>query len=471
MAIRFSMGKVLAILLALFVQFAFAQTVWDGTADTTWYTSNKSATEFTITTAEQLAGLVELRNNPSPAWDGGNYLLAKKTIKLGNNIMINDTANWENWAANPPINEWTPIDFWGIFDGNGYVISGVYINSENNYQGLFGFVEGEIKNFRVTASYIKGNNDIGGLVGRTRTDGIINGYFIGTVIGKNYVGGLVGYNNRNGTIIDSYFIGTVTGKDYVGGLAGENYGGTIGKSYSIGAVTEGEDYVGGLVGINVGTVTNSYSIGTVRGKNYVGGLVGNNKDTVTNSYFVGNVIGLGGSSLDIGGLVGYRYDGSSVVYSYYDYQIKGEIRETYNGKSTEQMKEKSTFIDWDFNKIWGIDSQINYGYPHLLGFEYSEGEECEAAGNKWTDSTCKITSTIRSLQIANSQIIARTTNNGIILENLPRNAKVEAYNLHGKRIYSGNPENPKILKIMVQTRGIYVVKAGTQTFRVAVGQK
>jgi hypothetical protein len=36
--------------------------------------------------------------------------------------------------------------------------------------------------------------------------------------------------------------------------------------------------------------------------------------------------------------------------------------------------------------------------------------------------------------------------------------KVEVYNLQGKLVYSGYSENPKILKIPVQTKGIYIVR-------------
>jgi fibro-slime domain-containing protein len=64
--------------------------------------------------------------------------------------------------------------------------------------------------------------------------------------------------------------------------------------------------------------------------------------------------------------------------------------------------------------------------------------------------------------IVNATIVSnvgiRTTGNAIMLNNLPTNAKVEVYNIHGKQIYMGNPENLKILKIMVQTKGMYIVK-------------
>jgi len=39
--------------------------------------------------------------------------------------------------------------------------------------------------------------------------------------------------------------------------------------------------------------------------------------------------------------------------------------------------------------------------------------------------------------------------------------------LQGKRIYSTHSENSEILRIGVQT-GMYIVKVGTQTMRVAV---
>ena len=71
------------------------------------------------------------------------------------------------------------------------------------------------------------------------------------------------------------------------------------------------------------------------------------------------------------------------------------------------------------------------------------------------------------LEIETSPIIASTlvTNinarveiNAILLENLPAKAKIELYNLQGKHIYSNNSENSQILRIPVQTKGMYLVK-------------
>jgi hypothetical protein len=536
MAIRFSVSKVQAILLALVVQVAFAQAVWNGSADVAWYTSNESATEFTINTAEELAGLAMLANRN----------LQLKLFKLGANIMLNDTANWEDWVTNPPANEWVPIGtrsnkFNGKFDGNGYVVSGVYVNSENDYQGLFGYTDGdvEIKNLGVTASYIKGENNVGGLVGYNYVGKIINSHFIGVVTGRDTVGGLAGVNDNTGTISNSHFNGTVTGEMYVGGLVGTNRS-TVSNSYSVGTFT-GKMYVGGLVGTNrsvgtnISTVSNSYSAGTVTGENHIGGLAGlNNNGTVEKSYFIGTVDGgsvvggLAGSAWQdsktthnyvigtitgansVGGLIGHNYycstgynyfvgnvigtgnnvgavvgknEGFGINYNYYDCQVYGQYCGPDNAKTTAELKRTM------FNRTnWGINDAINDGYPYLL---WSEERLCLEANNVYVNDTCKTTeqidceategmvwknnscttTPIHLPQIVKNQIAVRAVTGGVVLENLPTNAKAEMYNIHGKRIYSGNPENPKILKIMVQTKGIYIVKVGTQTFRVAVGQK
>jgi hypothetical protein len=222
------------------------------TANITWYLKDTTAAEYIVSTAEELTGFAKLVNCGNKFRD--------KTVKLGSNIMLNDTTNWQDWKNKPPKNEWKPIGtFGGIFDGKGYVISGVYINSSDDGQGLFRSVSGTIKNLGVAASYIKGHDDVGGLAGESWNI-INNSYFIGSVVGKSCVGGLVGENGN--TISDSYFIGTVTGENEVGGLAGDNSGKVI-NSHSIGNVT-GSENAGGLVGLNVvGKIINSYSTGTV----------------------------------------------------------------------------------------------------------------------------------------------------------------------------------------------------------------
>jgi hypothetical protein len=351
--------------------------------DTTWY--NPSQTEFVIHTAEDLAGLAKLVDEGND-FDG-------KIIKLGQDIMLNDTANWQDWENNPPVNNWFPIGaysydekikeytrkfFNGTFDGNDHVVSGIYFNSYSGTQGLFGIVgpSGTVKNLGVTASYIKGSTLTGGLAGNnwgmisdsyfigtvvtepppyysTAIGGLVGGnwgtidnsYSIGTVKGVELVGGLVGenayyVNDRAAIIRNSYSISTVIGKSAVGGLVGGNRGSIISNSYSSGVVI-GEGAVGGLVGKNpFSTIDGSYSTSTVTGENNVGGLIGTCENTdghISNSYSTGAVTG----ENNVGGLVGgggydinSSYSTSIVVGKNYVGGLIGRDGEISNGYST-----------------------------------------------------------------------------------------------------------------------------------------
>jgi len=152
-----------------------------------------------------------------------------------------------------------------------------------------------------------------GQEGITKDIGVVNV----TMIGEDYVGGLVGHSD--GTVSNSYSTGSVNGEEHVGSLVGHN-GGIVNNSYSSGSVT-GDSRIGGLVGWNQATLSNSYSSCSVTGNWSVGGLVGDNwyyEGTVSNSYSTGSVTG--GSH--VGGLVGVNYYGS-VTHSYSTGSVTG----------------------------------------------------------------------------------------------------------------------------------------------------
>ena len=285
-----------------------AQTIWNGTADTEWY--NETSTEFEISTAEQLAGLAKLVNN------GNNF--SGKTIMLTADIVLNDTSNWGNWESSAPNNTWTPIGanwnsfFSGTFDGQGHTVSGIYNNSENFYQGLFGYNQGIIKNIGVRESYIKGDSYVGGVCGFNDNGTITNCYNSGTINGTlvfyTSIGGVCG-NNYSGTISNCYNTGTVSGTgEYasVGGVCGSNNG-TISNCYNTGTVSgTGESTsIGGVCGSNHGTISNCYNSGTVNGigeNSYIGGVCGYNHGTIANCYNIGNVSG----DYYVGGVCGFN---------------------------------------------------------------------------------------------------------------------------------------------------------------------
>ena len=136
------------------------------------------------------------------------------------------------------------------------------------------------------------------------------------VTGSEWVGGLVGWND--GSVSNSYSTGSVAGTYGVGGLLGTNRG-PVSDSYFIGNVT-GDQIVGGLVaGTQFSSVSDSYSIGNVIGREAVGGLLaGNFHGTVSNCYFTGSVTGEG----IVGGLAGENEDGT-VSNSYSNGSVTG----------------------------------------------------------------------------------------------------------------------------------------------------
>ncbi|MBC2708936.1 MAG: PGF-pre-PGF domain-containing protein [ANME-2 cluster archaeon] len=272
--------------------------------------------------------------------------------------------------------------FTGTFDGKGYKITNLYINrSSTNFVGLFGRIGSvsEIKDVGLEEVDVNGSSYVGGLVGLNSFRTITNCYSTGSVTGSgsSNIGGLVGYND--GTITNSSSSCSVTGSSNIGGLVGNNYFGTITNSSSTGGVT-GYSNIGGLVGNNAdmmsnGVITNCYSTGSVSGSSNIGGLVGYNGGddfmmmggggVITNCYSTGSVSG----SSNFGGLVGYN-DGT-ITNSYWDNETSGQSSSSGGTeKTTEEMKQQATFVNWNFDNIWGIVE--NETYPYLLWQEVVE---------------------------------------------------------------------------------------------------
>ena len=226
-----------------------------------------------------------------------------------------------------PANTWTAIGtnrinnngFCGVFNGDGYAVRGIYINTQESYQGLFGNSGGGsiIANLGVAESYIYGDTYVGGVVGYNGAGyndveysggTVTNCYNTGSVTGKDHVGGVAGINED--TVTDCYNVGSINGNKYVGGVVGGNsWDDTVTDCCNTGIVT-GKDYVGGVVGENNGTVTDCCNTSIVTGKDYVGGVVGYNAygtSAVTDCYNTGIVIG----ERFVGGVIGYLFVGTA----------------------------------------------------------------------------------------------------------------------------------------------------------------
>jgi len=143
---------------------------------------------------------------------------------LGNDIDAAATSGWNSNEGFIPLGN-SGTKFTGTFDGDGYVITDLFIDRTGEaFQGLFGHTDyiAEIKNVGVVDANITGNYYVGGLIGYNYAGTITDCYSTGSVSGGNYIGGLIGYDDA-GTVTDCYSTGSVSGNEAVGGLIGYNY--------------------------------------------------------------------------------------------------------------------------------------------------------------------------------------------------------------------------------------------------------
>ena len=235
---------------------------------------------------------------------------------------------------------------------------------------------------------------IGGLVGGNL--GVVErssfGGFFDVGISDEELGGFVIVNL--GTIRESYGYGDFEGtSDQIGGFAGKNTQtkeksfnnlGLIERSFFLGSVRS-KGKVGGFVGHNSeGIVQNSYMRGLVQGNatistpNHqrnisIGVFIAESYctvdcDMVTNVYSASRVVEIDGDSDLVGGLIGKNTDGA-VLNSYWDVNVsKISQSDGGEGKTTNKMKQRSTYSDWDFTNVWRIEEGLMYPYlrwqPH-----------------------------------------------------------------------------------------------------------
>jgi hypothetical protein len=217
----------------------------------------------------------------------------------GNHTLMNDldsTTDGYEELASPTANGgkgWDPITSY-------YPVPTSFADTfAEGFTGTFDGQGHEIRDLFINRPDEFGVAVFGLVSGLVKDIGVVNA----TVVGDSVVCGLVADLDDGGTVTDSYSTGSVTSRRWVGGLVASSYG-TVSNSYFAGTVT-GEDSVGGLVGFNGGggIVSNSYSTGSVTGDYRVGGLVGYSRSNVSNSYYdYDEVLINGGNVITVGAL-------------------------------------------------------------------------------------------------------------------------------------------------------------------------
>ena len=334
-----------------------------------------------------LDDLDEMRNQYAnmPSTCGNNGNSACEGFELRQSLDFKDADSYQDKTINTAWTTgygWSPIiasdfsPFNRVFEGNGFTLSGLYIDSNLGVgKGLFLHLDtdGVIKNVGLLDVSIRGSSNVGSLVGES-IGTIINSYVTtATIVGGRRVGGLIGSNE--GLIINSYATtATIVGDSEIGGLVGNNSG-TIISSFAYADVIGSTGEIGGLVGNNEGDgkIINTYAAGTVSSTQTVvsaGGLVGENisGSEIRNSYTISQVMPLTGSS-QVGGLVSVTT--GTIIASYWDKTVNAHLTISDNAKTTAELQNPTTpgatsadtYYGWR-TVAWDFGDSIHY--PTLL---------------------------------------------------------------------------------------------------------
>jgi filamentous hemagglutinin family protein len=329
----------------------------------------------------QIADIYGLQGIGSPS----DTLLANSYI-LNNDInfdgvnVTNSTIYWNggNGSAASTVSGagWVPIGeggktvkpFTGTFDGAGHVIAGYYLYRPNdNLSGLFGEVQGTVKNVNLDVAGSQGINIGGLLIGR-----LVSGTVQDCNITGDFAEPAPDTAGAGTTGNQSQLTGNLGVSAAFGGVVGENMTGakiincTSDITYDLLDGNGGLIGLGGVVGVNYGTVTDCFSSGgastavnvtlaTVSTTDYknnsiaLGGLVGANYGTINGGESEGTVtadgsltatqasIVSGPGNFYIGGFVGVNYGTIDSTVTVKDPLTNKNVQATYQAMTSDNV--------------------------------------------------------------------------------------------------------------------------------------
>ncbi len=261
-----------------------------------------------------------------------NHGNAETNVRLCNDLILNDTSDWENWEDTPPENTYHSMSYYnGHFDGGGFALDGYYpsFNEVSSFQAfMFTFLK---ENARITDLHIRNSffrttyeeccyedddgetNVVTAAVLCFSNNGIIENCDVhAKVMGAWSVGGIAAINY--GEMINCHFSGNVEAglaqhiekpdnrlaihTLFAGGIC------CINEGIVRGCVNDGSimlyhlpenyslDFVaGGIVGSNVekGIIDNSGNNGSVTSAQLAGGIAGASRGSIVRCINRGNV--------------------------------------------------------------------------------------------------------------------------------------------------------------------------------------
>ena len=235
--------------------------------------------------------------------------------------ILSSNVNCSGYGAFAPIQ-----NFEGELDGNGRIVSGLYIDRPSGTQvGLFADLvnDGSIHHIGIEDADVTGNKFVGALIGEL----------------------------RDGTVYQSY----------------------VNSSIVVGAPG---DEVGAFIGLLRGPeplVRNAYAVNSeARAASDVGGLIGQMGDgKVLNSYSRSEANITSGQNTD--GVYLGKLSGGQTTNTYWGKTISPYRSSAGTGANTVEMKQEATYSGWDFQDVWKICPSANNGFPFL---RETEGFKC-----------------------------------------------------------------------------------------------
>lgn len=272
-----------------------------------------------IETAEHLANMREFAGDEHR----GAYFLQIADIDL-------DVDPWNEGEGWEPIGSDERGHFSGTYNGGRFSISNLMINRETEHIGLFGILRAAtIRNVGLKNVRISGGHYVGGIAGRMfAEEGAIiqQSYVSGSITGHAFVGGIVAaMQEGEGVIEDCYSTATLTIREQHGGggIVAEVQQGRIFRCYSIGAfdVEHVDESMGAIIGfLHDGEVNNIH----------------------------------------------FSPDLSRVE------QAVGTRPDEFRPNTTEQMMQRDTYEEYNFDEVWHIRDGASFPYFQWQGEEPEE---------------------------------------------------------------------------------------------------
>ena len=313
----------------------------------------------------------------------------------------NDFTLTSSVSFQKPIGSDSTVSFSAVYDGGTYTIGNISFVSDGDYIGMFGYVEGTVRNVVLATQYREGQPSC--YVQRNKTidknetvyAGILAGYNAGTIQNsavagyylsgtkntikgyansKVYLGGFVGYNAEKGVISNcsadnpKMSVDMFQAECYAGGFTGCNEG-SITNAYALTHITSsansGKTIIAGFTAYNTGSISDTYcataltssGVGSVSyAYSPIGGSIKNSRYLTKGTYYLGYEV----NSYDRN-----EANSAGTPSSYADLQ-KGSTATSsfYHAKTTELDKAQSNYPFTAYVKK-ADGSYVHYGEWHV----------------------------------------------------------------------------------------------------------